>query len=97
MSMLTASRLKAYRLRSRSRDGLVICSCLRRTVYVCFFSEKRRHGACADCGDLEVVEKFDGRLTYRLVCEDCRGKNMAILRFWAEKSIDRLFASSHLQ
>lgn len=65
----------------------LLCTCLRRTIYACFFDIDGQHGACSECGDLEAVEVSDGTMTYRMVCERCRHIYKNVLNRFAERSL----------
>lgn len=78
---------RSVRQLSRIRGRrFILCSCLRKTVFTCFFNADGEHGACSECSEIEIVELSDGALVHRIVCEECFLKYRQLLYTYAERS-----------
>jgi len=64
--------LRRIKTESRYRGlGVLRCACGKRTKTMCFFTKYGPHGACANCGELELVQLATGSAISRVACEVC--------------------------
>jgi hypothetical protein len=55
------------------------CTCGRATATACFFRDAGLHGACVECGHLELVLEPLGKPVRRHVCEKCWRRNRDLI------------------